>query len=84
MMRPFKLRPAVPVAPGPEGASVGIVPACVACGCATATRVPVVLDEIGTGVLCLDPVECAKRYRRGMSAESFAAGLRGEILAVAP
>jgi hypothetical protein len=35
-------------------------------------------------VLCVDAAACCNRYRRGVSAESYAAGLRGEILAVAP
>ena len=38
----------------------------------------------GDLVLCVDAAECAKRYRGGVSAETFAAGLRGELLAVAP
>ncbi len=71
------------VVPGPDGASVGIVPACVACGCSTVTRVPMVSDAEAL-VLCLDAVECTRRYRSGASPESFAAGLRGELLAVAP
>ncbi len=71
------------VVPGPEGATPGVVPACVACGCDTVTRVPAVLAG-GAVVLCLDSGECAKRYRNGTSPESYAAALRGELLAVAP
>jgi hypothetical protein len=46
-------------------------------------RVPAVLEGV-VAVLCLDGHECALRYRDGTSPESYAAGLRGELLAVAP
>ena len=71
------------VVPGPDGATPAAVPACVACGSSTVIRVPVVLDEVGAAVVCLDATECAKRYRRGVSPESYAAELRGEILTAA-
>jgi hypothetical protein len=34
-------------------------------------------------VLCLDATACCERYRGGVSPETYAAGLRGELLAVA-
>lgn len=63
---------------GPDEVRQGPPLACVACGCSTVLLVP-----DGELVLCLDAVECAKRYRRGVSAESYAAELRGEILTAA-
>jgi hypothetical protein len=35
-------------------------------------------------IVCHDGHACAERYRQGASPESYAAGLRGEILGVAP
>lgn len=67
------------VVPGPDGATPGELPACVACGCSTALRVPA-----GELVLCLDAAACCDRYRGGVSPATYAAGLRGELLAVAP
>jgi hypothetical protein len=46
--------------------------------------VPAVVAPDLAVVVCLDGHECAKRYRQGMSPESYAAALRGEILAVTP
>ena len=77
--------PAGPVVvPGPAGATVGIIPSCVACGSDRTTRVPVLLGDGSCGVACADAHGCAVRYRAGASPASYAAGLRGEILAVAP
>lgn len=77
----------VPVAPGPEGAQLPSlpIPACAACGTTgSATRVPMRISDDEAIVICLDGHECGVRYRAGMSPESYAAGLRGELLAVAP
>lgn len=41
------------------------------------------LDGIAVS-LCTDVTDCSARYRGGVSAETYAAGLRGELLAVAP
>jgi hypothetical protein len=75
------------VVAGPDGATPGVIPPCVACGCSTVLRVPALVGAEGDGyaiVVCHDAVECAKRYRRGASPESYAAALRGELLGVAP
>lgn len=71
------------VVPGADGAVIEPQPACVACGSATASR-----DAEGVSLvammLCTDATACCKRYRGGVSPATYAAGLRGEILAVAP
>lgn len=77
-------KPEPVVVPGPDGARQREVPSCVACGSSTVLRVPAVLEDGSVGIVCHDGHECAKRYRRGASPESYAAGLRGEILAVTP
>jgi hypothetical protein len=75
----------VVVIPGRDGAHPGAVPPCDACGTTgSGTRVPFIISENEAIVLCLDGHECATRYRHGASPESYAAGLRGELLAVAP
>lgn len=69
--------------------SVGIVNepglngACTACGTKAGPREQIYVDLVWL-VVCTDPAECVERYRQGTSAESYAAALRGEILAVAP
>lgn len=73
-----------PVIAGPDGATPGVIPPCVACGCSTVLRVPAVLADGTAAVVCHDGHECAVRYRRGASPASYAAGLRGEILGIAP
>jgi hypothetical protein len=77
-------KPAPVVVPSPDGATPGIVPPCVACGSSAVTRVPTLLGDGSCAVVCLDGTECAPRYRRGATPESYAAALRGEMLAVAP
>ena len=76
--------PEVPVVAGADGARQGEIPSCVACGSSTVLRVPAVLEDGSAAVVCHDGHECAKRYRRGASPASYAAGLRGEILGVTP
>lgn len=77
--------PTVPVVPGPDGATRGDAPPCVACEAAgDVIRVPILLADGSCAVVCLDGHECGKRYRRGASPSSYAAALRGEILGVAP
>jgi hypothetical protein len=85
------LRYKIPVTPGPDGARPATlpIPACVACRTTgSGTRVPMLLAAKPGGysaiVVCLDAVACAVRYRGGVSPETYAAGLRGELLAVAP
>lgn len=74
-----------PVVPGPDGARRGDIPPCVPCGASGGVlRVPMILPDGEAIVVCLDGHECAKRYRRGASPASYAAGLRGEILGIAP
>lgn len=71
------------VVPGEDGVVVGPQPACVACGSVTTSR-----DVEGVSLvamlLCLDAAACARRYRGGVSPATYAAGLRGELLAVGP
>lgn len=75
----------VPVSPGPAGAERRPLPPCDACGTdADATRVPVVVGPDLVATLCRDAAACARRYRGGASPASYAAGLRGELLGVAP
>jgi hypothetical protein len=69
---------------GPDGPAQGTIPPCVACGCSTVLRVPAVVGPDMAVVICHDATECTKRYRKGASPASYAAGLRGELLAVAP
>lgn len=76
--------PEVPAVAGPDGATPGEIPPCLACGSSTVLRVPAVLEDGSAAVVCQDGHECAKRYRRGASPASYAAGLRGEILGVTP
>lgn len=52
---------------------------CVACRSCAAPRA-----FRGELLLCTDAAACCARYRDGASAETYAAGLRGELLAVAP
>jgi hypothetical protein len=75
-----------PVIPGPDGATrPRTVPACVPCGTTgSGTRVPLQIEGGEWIIVCHDGHACAERYRQGASAESYAAGLRGEILGVAP
>lgn len=75
----------VPVVPGPERVEV-VTPDCEACGAGDRngvlrTRQVVAGDE---QVLCLDYFACTERYRSGLDAGTYAMGLRGELLAVAP
>lgn len=79
----LNLRPATPVNPGPDGARKGSALKCNACGSQTANRAPRVVGRDIVAMLCVDAAECCKRYRRGASPESYAAALRGEILAAA-
>jgi hypothetical protein len=72
-----------PVIPGPDGARRGPAPRCDACWSITSNRARDNAEGIVL-VLCVDVAECTQRYRHGASAESFAAGLRGEMLAVTP
>ncbi len=72
------------VVPGPDGATVGVIPPCIACGATTVTRVPAILADGATAVVCQDARECTARYRQGASPASYGAALRGELLAVAP
>jgi hypothetical protein len=73
-----------PVVPGPAGATPapGPVDNCVACQAGDDNGVLRVRE--GELVLCLDPLACTDRYRGGVSPETYAAGLRGDLLAVAP
>jgi len=66
----------VPVIPGPDGATAG--GSCDACG--KGGR----FEPLGSDGLCIDFRACIARYRSRASPDSYAAGLRGEILAVAP
>jgi len=80
----FEKPPAPPVVPGPDGATAPVVEAqCVACK----RRGTDVVCEYVRGELlwlCPDGAACASRYRGGVSPATYAAGLRGELLAVAP
>jgi hypothetical protein len=78
-VRPAKPLP-TPVVPGREPAPTA---ACSACSADRTTRVREVRAGIEL-VLCLDAHGCCVRYRRSTTPESYAAALRGEILAVAP
>lgn len=78
-------KPAPPVIPGPDGA---IVPGSVEAQCDACKRRSVAVhiewpDSVAIW-LCDDVDACSRRYRDGASPESYAAGLRGELLAVAP
>lgn len=74
----------VVVVPGRDGARRGPVPPCDACGTnGSGTRIPAVLEGV-VMVLCFDAGACALRYREGASPESYAAALRGDLLAVTP
>lgn len=68
----------LPVVPGPP-AEPALNGPCVACGSRTAPRA-----FRGELLLCSDAPACGARYRDGTSPETYAAGLRGELLAVAP
>jgi hypothetical protein len=72
------------VVAGNDGAAPGKIPPCVACGCDTVIRVPAVVGPDMAVVLCMDAANCTIRYRNGASPESYAAGLRGELLGVTP
>lgn len=58
---------------------------CDACG-RTGTRQDLQVALVGDMrvTTCVDYVQCVATYRRDVSPESYAAGLRGELLAVAP
>lgn len=75
-----------PYVPGPDGARRDVKPAvCAACGAPpklAGVRVP--LRGFPGEWLCEDACACTARYRQGTSPESYAAGLRGEILGVTP
>lgn len=88
----------VPVIPGPDGATTPAArppedrrkwpraAACSACGYGDTNGVirrVVIVDRVLMS-LCVDWSACTARYRRGTSPESYAAGLRGEMLAVSP
>lgn len=76
--------PPVPVIAGADGARQGPVPPCVACGADSVTRVPAILGDGTAAVVCLDPVACTRRYRRGVSPANYAAAeLRGDLLMAA-
>lgn len=61
-----------------------VVPPCTACGTTgSGTRVPMPIAGGETIIVCHDGHECAVRYRGGVSPETYAAGLRGELLGVA-
>lgn len=73
------------VVPGPAGIERAERPNCDACETdADPTRTLHVVGPDLAVVLCRNAAACARRYRRGVSPETFAAGLRGELLAVAP
>jgi hypothetical protein len=72
-----------PVLVGSEAPTQGPPHACVACGTTDGVRVPAVL-QAGAVALCRDAGACCARYRRGVSPQTYAAALRGEILGVAP
>jgi hypothetical protein len=55
----------------------------VACTADRTTRIPVLLGDGSCGVVCSDAHGCAVRYRGGVSPESYAAELRGDILTAA-
>jgi hypothetical protein len=64
----------VPVVPDEE---------CAACSTGRSARAREVVDGIDV-VLCLDALTCAANYRGGVTPATYGAGLRGELLAVAP
>jgi hypothetical protein len=78
-----------PVIPGPDRPAEPrrpVTPACSACGYGDPNGVlrrAVVVDRVRL-IVCVDWSACTRRYRDGTSPQSYAAGLRGEILAVAP
>lgn len=78
--------PPVPVMPGPEGeqAAVAGIGPCQACGSRERPRRLRWPDGDTLFPLCADFAACCRAYRNGASPESYAAGLRGEILGVAP
>lgn len=78
---PYTGTPDTPVVPGPDGARTAPFPACDACHIDGTRSLRKMVGEL---TLCVDAAECCKRYRAGTSASSYAAGLRGELLAVAP
>lgn len=82
----FNNRGGPPVVPGPDGAvrAIAVTEAqCTAClNVSTATHIEWLGDM--SARLCDDADACTNRYRDGASPESYAAGLRGELLAVAP
>lgn len=76
--------PARGVASVLPGLAGGVLGPCDACGIREgAGRTRKIVDREWL-LLCDDAAACAKRYRRGVSPGTFAAGLRGELLAVAP
>jgi len=66
------------VIPGPDGAGRADVLACGACGKGG------LYEALDDNSLCVDFRACIARWRGTLSPETYAAGLRGEILAVAP
>lgn len=83
MSRLIMGRAPVPVAAGPAAPE-----SCAACGAGpTGPGAPAILREVHGEVdmaLCFDFLACTRRYRQGISPAAYAAGLRGEVLAVAP
>jgi hypothetical protein len=78
-------KPEPVVVPGAGGATRAPLPPCDACSTdADATRCLHVVGPDLVVLLCRDAAACARRYRGGASPESYAAGLRGEILGVTP
>lgn len=67
----------------PMTAPVLVPPPCSACGSSARGRHARLIDTVMV-MLCDDVAGCTVAYRGGVSPETFAAGLRGEILAVAP
>jgi hypothetical protein len=70
-------KPVVPVVPGPDGPREPPF-ACGACGKGG------LYEQLDDDLLCVDFKACIKRWRGDMSPDTYAAGLRGELLAVAP
>jgi hypothetical protein len=75
-----RTRPSVPIV---AGAPPEDIEPCAACGSDDALRATTTVNGI-TMLLCHDFVACAQRYRQGVSPATYAAGLRGELLAVTP
>lgn len=73
-----------PYVAGQDGARPGTLRACVACGAMAKTVGATVPLKGMDGWVCADFTACVVRYRQGVSPESFAAGLRGEILGITP